>query len=490
MSDPAHHEREPTDQAELGLYQHVPLSLASNQIRLLKVTREDSSTRNSRLAFALETHSLDEAPPFHALSYVWGPPSSRYYMTVDGSRMEIRQNLSQFLRRLEEGSVAAANQAFLQKYLGICQKRSEEGETISAETLRPFLPYILDMCDIDEGGDGSGNALNAILTDDAKWVLDLAKISLTKRKLVRKVFEDNFYLWIDQVCIDQSNLAERSQQVRLMGEVYTKAESVIAWLGEPQSPQWDTFNDVQMRLEVIRCEYWTRVWVLQEFRLARRVNLLFGDIVIAIIDKDLRDSGLIGRLDMAPGATAIASRLMVFQGSGRENIDEWMYDLTAASRMKCGIPHDRIYGLLGLWSGMAEFPIDYSKAAPEVFWDAMDFCLPAIERDRCPMEGSDTGIEKRLAEVGYLMGVRGTEAALQRPPALRVCALLWPGRSVESVFSTENLDIKDMGWHERAYELVLEEGIKQAASPAKDSLKLWSRFARWMKKFRWRTKTR
>lgn len=42
--------------------------------------------------------------------------------------------------------------------------------------------------------------------------------------------------WIDAVCIDQKNLKERSEQVVRMGEVYTKAVRVVAWLGPEEGP--------------------------------------------------------------------------------------------------------------------------------------------------------------------------------------------------------------------------------------------------------------
>jgi hypothetical protein len=38
-------------------------------------------------------------------------------------------------------------------------------------------------------------------------------------------------LWIDALCIDQSNIQERKYQVALMGRFYSEAEMVIAWLG-------------------------------------------------------------------------------------------------------------------------------------------------------------------------------------------------------------------------------------------------------------------
>jgi hypothetical protein len=39
-------------------------------------------------------------------------------------------------------------------------------------------------------------------------------------------------IWIDAICINQSNIAERNQQVRIMGSVYKRADCVRVWLGE------------------------------------------------------------------------------------------------------------------------------------------------------------------------------------------------------------------------------------------------------------------
>ncbi|XEV03017.1 hypothetical protein FSHL1_008304 [Fusarium sambucinum] len=38
-------------------------------------------------------------------------------------------------------------------------------------------------------------------------------------------------LWIDQICINQEDIAEKSEQVSKMNEIYDKAETVVAWLG-------------------------------------------------------------------------------------------------------------------------------------------------------------------------------------------------------------------------------------------------------------------
>ena len=47
-------------------------------------------------------------------------------------------------------------------------------------------------------------------------------------------------LWIDAICINQEDVNERNQQVRMMGSIYRHATRVIIWLG----PRWPERRDV------------------------------------------------------------------------------------------------------------------------------------------------------------------------------------------------------------------------------------------------------
>jgi Heterokaryon incompatibility protein (HET) len=38
-------------------------------------------------------------------------------------------------------------------------------------------------------------------------------------------------LWVDAICINQQDVQERAQQVRLMGRIFSQAKSVIIWTG-------------------------------------------------------------------------------------------------------------------------------------------------------------------------------------------------------------------------------------------------------------------
>ena len=44
-------------------------------------------------------------------------------------------------------------------------------------------------------------------------------------------FEYDCWLWIDAICINQTSDKERNQQVKLMGEIYSNANTVLSWLG-------------------------------------------------------------------------------------------------------------------------------------------------------------------------------------------------------------------------------------------------------------------
>lgn len=45
------------------------------------------------------------------------------------------------------------------------------------------------------------------------------------------------YLWIDALCINQSQVSERNHQVGMMEDIYSQAECVIVWLGRCSKEQ-------------------------------------------------------------------------------------------------------------------------------------------------------------------------------------------------------------------------------------------------------------
>lgn len=104
-------------------------------------------------------------------------------------------------------------------------------------------------------------------------------------------------LWIDALCIDQNNMVERGQQVKLMQRIYRGARTVTVWLGckdERHTRAMKTIrqsillgvnavpqhsDDVDCIFRWARSAYFTRTWVRQEFMLARDLVVMYGDVI-------------------------------------------------------------------------------------------------------------------------------------------------------------------------------------------------------------------
>jgi hypothetical protein len=52
-------------------------------------------------------------------------------------------------------------------------------------------------------------------------------------------------LWIDAICINQNNVAEKNIQVQPMVQIYRQASSVLVWLGESTETSNLAFKTVE-----------------------------------------------------------------------------------------------------------------------------------------------------------------------------------------------------------------------------------------------------
>ncbi|RYP51918.1 hypothetical protein DL768_002886 [Monosporascus sp. mg162] len=113
------------------------------------------------------------------------------------------------------------------------------------------------------------------------------------RHLRERYKEEQIAFWIDAICINQQDEDERGSQVKMMGDIYSRAERVIAWLGKADADSSKLFallnsetgdidadrnwTEVEQSREAIKNlfnrPYWVRMWTQQEGILAR--DLLF-----------------------------------------------------------------------------------------------------------------------------------------------------------------------------------------------------------------------
>lgn len=108
------------------------------------------------------------------------------------------------------------------------------------------------------------------------------------------------YLWVDAVCINQSDHDEKAWQVRMMDKIYKSATEVHVWLGPADdtsrfgimairyftdpattptaAPWYSTNSDLYASglSSLLERPWFSRIWTIQEAALAQKVTLICG----------------------------------------------------------------------------------------------------------------------------------------------------------------------------------------------------------------------
>jgi hypothetical protein len=105
----------------------------------------------------------------------------------------------------------------------------------------PLAPVVCELVEssVDDNHNHSYEAISYVWGKDEKKSREifLNGLPFPVSSVVQDILEGHSssfktrFLWIDSICIDQINKKERSEQVRLMRDIYHGAERVVVWLG-------------------------------------------------------------------------------------------------------------------------------------------------------------------------------------------------------------------------------------------------------------------
>ncbi|KAF7934970.1 uncharacterized protein EAE98_003015 [Botrytis deweyae] len=214
-----------------------------------------------------------------------------------------------------------------------------------------------------------------------------------------------YVLWVDAICINQDDVAERNRQLTIMPYIYERAKLVIIWLrnDENTSPptawpdpekispfelsghtqqykdQRSLFNYLMV---VCSNEYWKRLWIIQEIGKARKLIIFFGQELIdwqrfvETITLDWPYPAWITQETMEENALSqTVPWNLYYQLRNKYDGAHKLQNLMANHRQAlCKEPRDKVYGLVGLATDCyAGFPMDYRKSLYEVWKDTVIF---------------------------------------------------------------------------------------------------------------------
>ncbi|KAF9698899.1 hypothetical protein EKO04_003195 [Ascochyta lentis] len=334
--------------------------LHSRNIRLIRILPGDPDNPTGPVKRLLTEVSLQDPPPYEALSYVWGDPEVTERMLCNGVSFNVTANLASALQRLRR-------------------------------SLKPLKTH--------------STAVPATLLDDDALSTDSGA-------------RGSPLLWVDAICIHQQDVAERNHQVSLMKDIYSGATRVLVWL-EDRHPRedeiekavatikyvsleklnfkfrsyeiapGDSLTDLERKIRerdlrsnwlalnvVFSSQWYDRVWCIQEVALARETMMLFNDNEVE--GKDVARLCMwyteFCKSDSPPTGFYYLShrnlykmqrRLHTFNRSSSPlSVLQWFREKRAKD------PRDNIYGLLGLMTEKV-IQADYTKSTSEVFVDTV-----------------------------------------------------------------------------------------------------------------------
>ncbi|CAM1510975.1 Fc.00g084880.m01.CDS01 [Cosmosporella sp. VM-42] len=380
------------------LYTELRLK-SSHDIRILKVL--PLSCDNGTIACQMRVASLLEKPEYIALSYTWGPSTDD----------EITPGIS-----TRPTKSIIANESEVQIIDNLHTWASSDDEVAAFVSGGRTIPIVC-------------NGRQVYVT------ANLHRFLLRAR---RHSLVDGKYLWIDALCINQHDQAERTSQVNIMSTIYESARNVIAWLGEQDENTGKAFDLIKAlshcsvadwsqitpkgigRPDITRIlgpcgdgafwvsmlrfwqrRYFSRVWIIQEITLGKAVVALCGEFSIDwgnivnmsrfltvtswtrwMSDRSPRVQGTHFNY-MAP---TILNANKNARDRGDKNI--MLYCLIRSRRFKASDARDKVYALLGVAGHIVQgkprlAPIygdrsvakTYIDAAIQILQDADDLLL-------------------------------------------------------------------------------------------------------------------
>ncbi|KAI0167749.1 heterokaryon incompatibility protein-domain-containing protein [Pestalotiopsis sp. NC0098] len=197
-------------------------------------------------------------------------------------------------------------------------------------------------------------------------------------------------VWIDAICINQSNIRERDMQVMAMRNIYRNASRVVVYLGPrtvlPSNQQHrrrfrlDELHafegkDTQKINELFGHRYFSRVWVIQELLLAK-------SLCMPLHDSDYHaDSTSIKRLDI----NWVETKVPWFQHTAGGRMfarDEIGLLLDQTWNSEATDPRDKLFGVLGLadTAFSAHWPPGTANTKEQLDYSLLpDYTLPTQE---------------------------------------------------------------------------------------------------------------
>jgi hypothetical protein len=359
--------------------------LRKNETRVLKL--KPAKEYNDEIICSLIHITLEDPPEYEALSYVWKNSS---YPWAENFEMP-KEKLHSSIYNKETKETIFIDLTF------------EELRDAPIEELRRMYYQL------------GGHKEDGHIICDGHKVTVGAELNEALRRFRLK--DEERTIWVDALCIHQQDLEERNRHVARMGEIYSKADRVLIWLGEYISDAFEAVEVIvalcnkiesfmedskylargsirtkfladpeikslrwDMLSDFINRAWFGRTWVLQEVVNAKKAIIhaansgIDWDALASLItwlrvndvDPLLYAKGEIDSIDTIITIKRLSD---MKRSADKEPLPRLLKVLEDTRACRSTLPIDKVYGVLGLVSEeeASKIEVDYALGAAELF---------------------------------------------------------------------------------------------------------------------------
>ncbi|KAI1377337.1 HET-domain-containing protein [Hypoxylon crocopeplum] len=336
-----------------------------------------------------------------------------------------------------------------------------------------------------------------------------------------KVLRDHsvFKIWVDYVCIDQSDYNEKNNQVPMMAKIYGDAERVYVWLGEEKDDSELAMNFIRNRVlnlgdfdrlirdenavsewralsALIKRRWFSRRWIVQEIAVARTAIILCGqheikwkDLADAIslfnevetgtrrisevmkADKDLKHMpdffGEVSALSATKLVEVTNNLFRHLSGNGRQAQFDLEYLVSTFTTFDASEPRDTIYALLAI--AKDTIPVTTLKTDEIKKWTWPDYVKQKLIDQlakRAMSKPYHVDYELPLSDV-YVQFVRWAVDKSDKTRALDIICRPWAPETELSAEQSDDDEVKPRGHRRR------KTNTKRPKEEGDDTLPSW-----------------